>query len=119
MILLQIIYTLSCIPFAYLNKVWIDKGNRILHGWNGLLHLTVAACGWIFFGWEVFFIILCNARIVFDLSLNYFRKLPLDYVSKSPKSLVDRFEKWIFKEDGWSPKLVYLVASIILNILYF
>jgi len=58
-----------------------------------------------------------EGRVAFDWMLNIFRKLPLDYVSKSPKAITDRIEKWIFGDDGFLPKAIYILISIIINVL--
>lgn len=119
MITYQIIYGLSNIPFAALNARWIEKGRRILHAWNGALHLAAAICGWIFWGWEVFFIILLNTRIIFDTWLSIFRGLDWDYVSPDPKSIVDKIEKKVFGSNVVYARIAYAVASIILNAVYY
>ncbi len=119
MIIYQLLYTLSCVPFAWLNARWIEKGKRILHAWNGLLHLVAAGVGWWLYSWEVALIILCNARVVFDTSLNLFRGLPWDYVPLNPKSITDKVERFLFGSNYWVPKLIYALTSIGLNILYY
>lgn len=119
MILYQILYMLICIPFAYLNKEWIDKGKKILHGYNGLLHLIAASVGWWAWSWEVFIVVLLDARIVFDITLNKFRGLEFDYVPLKPKSIVDKIEQKIFGDDGVTPKIVYAFFTLGLNVIYF
>jgi hypothetical protein len=47
------------------------------------------------------------------------RGLPIDYVARNPKSIVDKFEKSIFGMDGILPKIIYLAIIIALNILYY
>lgn len=119
MIIYELIYGLFCIFFAGINNEWIQEGKRIKHGWNGLLHIAVASAGWIIWGWPVAVIILCNTRVIFDISLNLFRELPIDYVSPKPVSIVDRVEKWVFKGNGLLPKLVYLFVSAVCHVIYF
>ena len=119
MILYQILYAGICILFAWFNKEWIAKDKRIKHGWNGLLHLLFAGVGFWLFDWTAIFIILCNGRVVFDMALNRFRGLEFDYVTKSPKSIIDKIERKIFGDDGASPKIVYAFISIGLNVIYF
>lgn len=119
MILYEIIYGLFCIFFAGINNEWIQDGKKIKHGLNGLLHASAAGIGWIFWGWPVAVIILCNTRVVFDISLNLFRGLPVDYVPAKPLSIVDKIEKWMFKGNGLLPKLVYLFVSAVCHVIYF
>lgn len=118
MILLELIYILFTVGFAYLNALWIKKGRRIYHFWNGLLHVVVASLFAYFFWLPCFFIVLLNTRIFFDSSLNLFRGFAVDRVSNSPKSIADKVEKWVFDEDGMTPKVLYLVFSLTLNVLY-
>jgi hypothetical protein len=101
--------------FAALNARWIEKGKRILHGWNGAIHFTAASIGAIIWGWEMFFIILCNTNIVFNTALNIFRGLPYHYVSSNPKSIVDKAERWAFGNSYWYPRVIYFVISVICN----
>jgi hypothetical protein len=119
MLLYQILYAVICVAFAYLNKRWIDQDKKILHGLNGLLHIVAAVVAWWLFDWMVFVIILCEARIVFDISLNKFRGLEFDYVPIKPKSIVDKLERKIFDEDGVSPKIVYAFFALGLNLIHF
>lgn len=109
-----IAYGLFCVAFAKLNAVLIKANKRIYHGLNGLLHLAAAVAGWYFFDWKIGLAILFVARLVFDTSLNLFRGLPLSYVPRAPKSIVDKVEKKIFKNEGLVPKIVYLAIILIL-----
>lgn len=119
MIFYEIAYTLLCIPFAALNARWIEKGYRILHGWNGAIHIAAATVGWILWDWEVLFIILLNTRIVFDSWLSVFRGLGWNYVSPEPKSIADKIEKKVFGSNVLFARISYGVASIILNVVYY
>jgi hypothetical protein len=118
-IIYELIYVLFCIPFAFLNKEWIDKDKKILHGWNGLLHIATAGIAWYLYGWIGFIVILCNTNVVFNIALNFFRGKPFDYVPIKPKSIIDKVERKIFGDDGILPKIIYGLTSIALNILYY
>jgi hypothetical protein len=111
-----IIYTLFCILFAWFNSIQIAKGLRIWHGLNGAIHLTTA----IYFGLAVHpamgLSILLIARLFFDVSLNLFRGLPIDYVPQEPKSIVDKIEIFLFEDNGWLPKIIYSLLLIALNL---
>lgn len=109
-------YAVFCIAFAWLNAVLIKANKRIYHGLNALLHIAAAVAGWYFWGWVIGVSILFVARLVFDTALNLFRGLPIEYVPRSPKSIVDKIEKKVFRGDGIMPKLTYLAAIVLLNI---
>lgn len=112
-----IAYALFCIAFARLNWYWIEvKDYKIKHFWNGLIHLAAAAAGWYFFSWQIGVSILFVARLVFDTALNLFRGKAIDYISPSPKSIVDKIEKKVFNNDGIMPKLTYFAIIVLLNI---
>lgn len=119
MIWLQIGYCVFCVVLAAANADMIGDGKKINHFWNGLWHFIAATLGTIFWGWMVGVIILCEARVVFDSSLNLMRGLPIDYVSIKPASIVDKVEKRIFGMNGILPKLMYLLIAGILNFIYF
>ena len=111
--MIAMLYIPFCVAFAWLNAKWITDGKQIRHGWNGLLHLAVAvSIG--YFNLRAGIAVLFIARVFFDWSLNLFRGLPLGYVSLNPKSIVDKIEKAIFKLDGITPKIIYLLISVIL-----
>lgn len=112
-----LLYIPFCIAFAYWNAILIKKGKRIYHALNGLLHLTVACLIGYFTHWEYGLATLCITRLFFDVALNLFRGLPIDYVSPKPKSIIDIAEKKIFGMDGFTPKVIYLVATIVLFVM--
>jgi hypothetical protein len=110
-----IIYALWCGFFAFLNYIVIERLNeRVRHGFNGLAHLT--AC--LYFSLAVSlitgFIMLLIGRLFFDVPLNLFRKRPFDYVPDKPRSIVDKVEKYVFRNDGYTPKVIYAYLIFIL-----
>jgi hypothetical protein len=118
----EFIYIVLCIVLAFINWKVIEADKRVYHGLNGVFHLVC---------WVAFYLITRNiiltaalpfiARLFFDVMLNCFRGLPLDYVSSWVKnnnpraSKTDRLEWQIFK-DGLAPKAIYLVIIIALNV---
>lgn len=125
--MIALIYIPICVIFASLNADWIKKGKKIKHGWNALLHLTVAILiGW-FVNWKDGLAVLFIAKLFFDTSLNYFRKLPIDYISPEVKAytniwmalnkgkVTDYLEYKIFGNNGYVSKIVY--AFIIITLL--
>lgn len=81
---------------------------------NGLLHIAAAVAGWYYFNWQIGVAILFVARIFFDVSLNLFRGKAIGYIPIKPKSIVDKVEKKLFKQDGITPKIVYIIIIICL-----
>lgn len=112
---------------AYGDSVRIKQDKTINHFINGMAYLLY-----------VFFVILidghfnfstlvltplsafCNRQLSFDIPLNLMRKpaLKWDYVSKEPKSVIDRLEIRIFGYNGRAPVVFYsaiLILTIIIN----
>mgnify|MGYP006883690365 CR=1 FL=1 len=111
--MITLLYIIPCIFLAWLNAKWIYEGKKIKHFWNGLIHFGVAGV-FILYHWYHFFTILLIARLSFDVSLNIFRGLPINYVPIAPKSIIDKMEKRIFGNDGITPKILYLALIAIL-----
>ena len=112
--MITLIYIPFCIFFAWLNANWILKNKRIFHGINGAIHIVAAGAFAYYTEWYHFFTTLLIARLFFDVSLNLFRKLRLNYVPLNPKSIIDKLEQMIFKKDGYTPKIVYLLLIILI-----
>lgn len=111
-----IIYFSFCLMLAEDNATRIEKGKRIKHFWNGFYHLLWASFAYLLFGFKAGVSVLLIGRLAFDTALNIFRDLPIDYVSPDPKSIVDKVEKYLFKSDGYTPKIIYLALLICLQI---
>jgi len=92
-----IAYCLTCICLAADNADRIRNGKRIYHGLNGALHLIAAGMVWYLSGLKDAICLLLAVRVVFDISLNLFRNLPVFYTPLKPKSKVDQFENWLFR----------------------
>lgn len=119
-VIIQGVYIVFCLILAYINKRRIAYDKRIHHGINGLLH----AVFWIAVliitkSWFPACVLPFIGRLFFDAALNLMRGLPLDYVAKNPKSIIDKFEKSIFGNDGILPKILYLAIIITLNTVYY
>lgn len=117
MLLIQIAYALACVGLAYINYRVIEAGRRVYHGINGAIHLATAILATLHSGLIAGICILLVARLSFDMALNKFRGLPVNYVPLRPTSVVDKIEKRVFEGDGYLPKLIYLVALFILNVI--
>ena len=108
-------YLLFVVILAWDNANRIDKDKTIKHWLNGLAHLSMAGILY-FVDWKLSVALLCLVRVTFDISLNLFRGLPINYVSPKPASGIDKIEKQIFGLNGYTPKIVYLIIAVILLI---
>jgi hypothetical protein len=110
-----ILYALWCVFWAYANYRAIDVAEEhIFHGANGFMHIMVAVYFGLSQGWITGLCILLVARLFFDISLNLFRGKGVGYVSPNPRSMLDKAEKFVFKEDGITPKIIYACTLIVL-----
>lgn len=114
------IYIVFCLLLAWINKRRIVYDLVIYHGINGLLHA-------LFWGITLYYtrswfpacVLPFIGRLFFDAALSVMRGLPVDYVARNPKSIIDKFEKSIFNGDGLLPKILYLTIIITLNTVYY
>lgn len=105
------------ILMAAIHAEMIKDGERIRHGlWGGGYLLLAGIVSW--FGGNVmtFITLLIMRKVIFDLSLNLFRGLPLFYVSKKPDSIVDKFHYWAFKDHAELYYIIYFIALIVLSL---
>jgi hypothetical protein len=116
MILWQALYTVFCVALAYVNYRVIAADKRVFHAVNGIAHLLFWVAAFKFSSWLILLLLPFIGRLFFDSALNLFRGLPLDYVPAKPKSIIDKVEKRFFGKDGETPKLIYLLVIIILNV---
>ncbi len=118
------------IPIAIL-RAWIDAkrikgGKRIYHGINGAITLACAALVFWLADWKVALSLLFITRVFFDVSLNLFRGLGIDYISPEvvryislkeafrKGKVADYIEYRLFKNNGYAPKILYLLIIVIL-----
>lgn len=112
-----LIYTLFCVGFAYLNAVWIGDGKRIYHGLNGLLHIAVITClSHYFENWWLMAALPFVGKIVFDMPLNYFRKLSPFYMTETPKAISDKVENFVFRKNGIAAKTTYFIIAFVITV---
>lgn len=118
--IIESIYIIFCLLLAWFNKRRIVYDKRIYHGVNALIHAGLwLAVLLITKSWFPACVLPFIGRLFFDAALNVMRRLPLDYVARYPKSIIDKVEKSIFGMDGVLPKIIYLIIIIVLNILYY
>ena len=104
-------YLLFVVIIAWDNAKRIDNDKKIKHWLNGLAHLSMA-CILYFVDWKLSVALLYLIRVTFDISLNLFRELPINYVSPKPASFIDKIEKQIFGLNGYAPKIIYLIIAV-------
>lgn len=113
------IFTILNIFHAKYDSWRISKGLSINHILNGLGYLVCVGISCLLSKSILIVIpILFNRLVFFNISLSLFRKLKWDYISPSPKSIIDKIGKWIFKNNGKVMYIVYILLFIISMILY-
>lgn len=109
------IYGIWLILFAAMNARWVNQDNKFSHAGNGAAHIMAASYGFIHTGrWEMFFMILCIARIFFTIPLNVMRGMAWDYVTETPKAITDKIEQWLFGKNGVWPVISTIVFFFIM-----
>ena len=95
------VITIANITFAQIDATRISKGKRIKHGINGLIYASLL--GIVYLLSHSFLLVnvcLWLRLVVFNISLNLFRKLPVFYISPDPKSIIDKavkpLGKWVY-----------------------
>jgi hypothetical protein len=112
----MIYYFLFCILLAYVNYRVIKKGWKVKHAYNGVLHIAAFFALWHFVDIQTALAGLFMAKTVFDTSLNILRFgwSGFDYISKSPKAIMDKIERFFFKGDYLTAKLTYILIMVCL-----
>jgi hypothetical protein len=94
----------------------MTNGLRVRHGINGFAHIAALYVMYDNFGWLPAIALFFAIRPIFDVALNLFRGLPVDYVTPKPKSIIDKLEQKAFGKNGLAPKAIYLITSLSINI---
>ena len=118
-------YLLFVVILAWDNAKRIDKDKKIKHWLNGLAHLSMAGILY-FIDWKLSVSLLFLVKLVFDTALNLFRGEGIDYISPDIKKITslwmalrkgkfaDYIEYKIFGNNGYTPKIVYLIIAVCL-----
>ncbi|HEU4607138.1 MAG TPA: hypothetical protein VFS31_03445 [Chitinophagaceae bacterium] len=115
-VIIQLIYVAFCIGLAYSNYRTIKANEPVEHGINGLGHVAFWVVAYLISNeWLLLFILPLLGGVVFDIALNLFRGLPINYSSSTSTSIVDKWERKVFNGDGYANKIVYLIIAIVLN----
>lgn len=116
-IIAEIIFLIANIAMADYHAKLLKEDKKILHGLWGAGYLAFAGLlSFLNHSWLLFLCSLLIRKVVFDLSLNLFRGLPLFYVSKEPKSIIDKLHWKYFKFHSEYYMTAYLFITIILNL---
>lgn len=108
------------ILLAFIDSVKIKKGATVNHFANAIIYVLIAAPAIIYIRNYWLLVTLLFLRLVlFNISLSLLRGYKWDYISPSPKSVVDRAAKYIFGDNAVFMYAVYLsilVLSIIMSL---
>lgn len=115
MLFLSSIYVGGNILLAYVDSILISRGEKILHGINGLIYVLAVIPAYLItkdllFTANLFVI----RRLVFDVSLNLFRGLPYNYTSNTTTSIIDRLLFRIQNQLGGIYYLILIISIVLL-----
>lgn len=107
-----IIFFLYNVANAHFDADRIKAGKRIYHGINGAAYIALLCLTYYLFK-DPYMIsaLLVERALVFNISLNLYRGLPVDYKPLKPKSIVD---KVVNKVPVFLLYAVYMAAFILL-----
>ena len=109
MIICIIILTLYNVLAASIDAALIKAGQEIKHWKNGLIYFIMLSVTFLIFrNWYLIAALCFNRLVFFNIFLNRDRGLPTFYVSKVPKSVIDK----IFKPLGQWQYLIYIILFI-------
>lgn len=98
-----------------MDSVLISRGEKILHGFNGLFYLLMVVPAYLIT--ENLYLVaglLVIRRLVFDVSLNLFRGLPYNYTSQTTTSIIDRLLYRIQNQLGDIYYLILIISIVLL-----
>jgi len=105
-LLAVVFYAILNLALASRDAYKIEQGEKIQHGLNALEYLVFLIPAYaITHSWFFIIGLLSLRKVVFDLSLNYMRGLPIDYYSSTTTSKIDKLTYDLHKKYGW--KLFY------------
>tara|TARA_R110000868_G_scaffold29391_2_gene109256 strand:+ start:950 stop:1330 length:381 start_codon:yes stop_codon:yes gene_type:complete len=113
----EVLLVLVNIAMAWWHSELIKDSKPIKHGLWGAGYLLLAGAFAVFnHSWILFIASLFIRKVFFDLMLNSFRGLPLFYVSKSPKSIIDKLHLKLFSSNSELYMTIYFLVIIVINI---
>lgn len=112
----EIFLAIVNIAMAAYHARLIKQGKKIQHGLWGAGYLAVAGTlSLLIHSWLLMILSLFIRKVVFDLSLNLSRGLPLFYVSTETTSLIDKFHYWVFGKNSELYMAIYTLCIVIIN----
>lgn len=114
----EILLVLVNIAMAWWHSELIKDGKPIKHGlWGGLYLVLSGVFAFLNHSVLLFVLALFIRKVVFDLALNIFRgEVSLFYVSKNPKSIIDRIHLKLFGVNSELYMVIYFLIIIVINI---
>lgn len=114
--IIEILIIAINVTMAWHHSNLIADEKKIYHGWWGLAYFVfVCFAAWLGKSWVLLALSFPLRKVVFDLSLNLFRGLPLFYVSTKTTSLIDQLHNYIFGKKSEYYMFFYVVIIVILN----
>ena len=118
MYILEILLIAFNLVMAWHHSQLIADGKKIYHGLWGSYYIAFAVLvAFVGKSWVLMILSLPLRKVVFDLSLNLFRGLPLFYVSTKTTSLIDKAHNYIFGKNSEVYMAFYFIIIIALNFL--
>lgn len=98
-----------------MDSVLISRGEKILHGVNGLFYLLMVVPAYLITE-DLYLVasLLVLRRLVFDVSLNLFRGLAYNYTSRTTTSIIDRL---LYRVQNQLGDLYYLILILTIVVL--
>ena len=124
-----LLYIIPCVLLAKRDANKIKNGKKIKHFWNGIIHFAISIiAAFLLKDWKAVPAIWLLAKLSFDVSLNHFRGLSLDYISPEViayKSLGEAYKKgkitdyieWRLFRSSALPKIIYAFIIVILIVI--
>ena len=104
------------IIMAYEHAYMIERGQKIQHGWWGLGYVAFAiSLALICQSWLLLVASLFIRKVFFDISLNYFRELPMFYVSTTTTSLIDKLHYKLFGKHSEVYTTIYFLVLLFIQ----
>jgi hypothetical protein len=101
------------IAMAWYHARLIKEDKRIRHGLWAAGYLAAVGIFSLLFSWWYFPALVFLRGCVFSPALNLFRGLPIDYISASTTSIIDRLEYRAFGR-SWPKRMIFYAAGLII-----
>jgi hypothetical protein len=116
----EIVIAIGNVVMAWYHSRLIKAEKKINHAlWGGMYLMVATLLSWSIHDWWLVVLSLFIRKVLFDLSLNIFRGLPLFYVSTETTSIIDKLHYKIFGKRSEIYQGIYMLVIVILNVLLF